>query len=286
MNASPPMRLPNLRTNCRAFTRIELLAVLAALALVGLLAQPALSESRSAARAALCLNNQQRLQRAWAANSLDNQGWLVAATSLIVPAVQRPEWVMGFLSYTSPDSQDLKHVTNGPLFAYAERDWRVYRCPADRSAQESIPRRRGTPRIRSISMSQVFGSGEWLNGSFDPFQPTWRTYANESQIVAPRATWLFADEHPDSINDGGMANACTGAQSLTEQGRIFDMPSSLHEGAGIFVFADGSAEVHRWRGQTIRPPVTYGAKDLQLNIPAGDSQADIVWLAARTTVRR
>ena len=35
MNASPPMRLPNLRTNCRAFTRIELLAVLAALALVG-----------------------------------------------------------------------------------------------------------------------------------------------------------------------------------------------------------------------------------------------------------
>jgi hypothetical protein len=285
MNASSPMRQPNLRTNCRAFTRTELLSVLAALVLVGLLAQPALSESRSAARAAVCLSNQQRLQRAWAAHAVDNQEWLVAAETLTQLVLQRTVWMSGILDFETLDGVRLRHITNGPLFAYGDSDLRIYRCPADRSTQERLPGRRPTPRPRSISMSQAFGSGGWLSLEFNPAQTRWRTYSRSSDIVNPGATWLFADEHPDSINDGGMANACTGAESLAERGRIIDMPSSLHEGAGIFAFADGSADLHRWKGKTIRPPVTYSSA-LALNIPARDSQVDIVWLAARTTVRR
>lgn len=185
-----------------------------------------------------------------------------------------------FLDYASADASNLGFITNGPLFNYGGRDPAIYKCPADRSVTQRVGNLRGTPRICSVSMSQTFGNGGWLPS------PIWRTYVQDTQIGNPAKTWVFADEHPDSINDGGFAVRCDGAESMNGSGRIIDMPSSLHEGAGIFVFADGSADVHRWRGRTIRPPVTYGAKDLQLNIPAGDSQVDIVWLAARTTVRR
>lgn len=286
MNPLPDSRLSRPRPDIRAFTRIELLAVLAALAFLGLLVQPALSESRSSSRAAICLNNQQRLQKAWAANAVDNQAWLVAAETLTQPAPQRTVWMSGILDFETLDGVSLRHITNGPLFTYGESDLRIYRCPADRSTQVRIPGRRPTPRSRSVSMSQAFGSGGWLDLSFNPSsQNRWRTYARSSDLVKPSATWLFADEHPDSINDGGLANACTGAESLSEQGRIIDMPSSLHEGAGVFAFADGSADLHRWKGRTIRPPVTYTGA-LALNVPARDSQVDIVWLAAHTTVRR
>lgn len=279
MNSQPGFRLSCPRPDFRAFTRIELLAVLAALAFLGLLVQPALSESRSASRAALCLNNQQRLQKAWAANAVDNQGWLVISDGSLPNNAQRQVWLQPDRSFQSPDAGNLKFITNGPLFRYVGGQAAVYKCPADRSASESVNGAKGIPRISSFSMNQAFGSGFWLPDT------RWRTYARDAQIVNPVKTFVFADEHPDSINDGGLATASDRAQSLTERGNIIDMPSSLHEGAGVFAFADGSADLHRWKGRTIRPPVTYNGA-LELNVPALDSQVDIVWLAAHTTVRR
>jgi prepilin-type processing-associated H-X9-DG protein len=57
----------------------------------------------------------------------------------------------------------------------------------------------------------------------------------------PTDTWVFVDEHPDSMNDAGFFNP----QSKTAP---VDVPASYHNGAGGFAMADGHAEIHKWVG--------------------------------------
>jgi prepilin-type processing-associated H-X9-DG protein len=57
----------------------------------------------------------------------------------------------------------------------------------------------------------------------------------------PAQTWVFVDEHPDSINDAGFFNPSTSSV-------ITDTPATYHNGACGFSFADGHAEIHKWKG--------------------------------------
>ena len=143
------------------------------------------------------------------------------------------------------------------------------------------------PRIRSISMSQVFGNGEWLNGGPPGSSPApWRIYSKDADIVKPADTWVFVDEHPDSINDSALAVICTGNQASDPQSSsiIVDYPASYHNGACGFSFADGHSEIHKWLGSAIKPPVRGVVIP---NAGAGnDSWVDMHWMAARTTVRQ
>ncbi len=133
-------------------------------------------------------------------------------------------------------------------------------------------------------MSHVFGRGEWLNGFYNSNQTVWRTYHKGADIVIPAKTFLFADEHPDSINDGSLAVACTGADSPSNA-RIIDFPANYHNGAGVFSFSDGHTEVHNWIGSKIRDaPIYY--RGMNLNVLADDSWVDVQWLAEHTTVLR
>jgi hypothetical protein len=134
------------------------------------------------------------------------------------------------------------------------------------------------PRVRSVSMSHTFGQGEWLDYT------VWRTYSKGADIMIPARTFLFIDEHPDSINDGSFANNCTGA-SQPSSTLIIDFPASYHENGGCGIsFADGRAEIHRWLSPIMKPPVSGGS--IVLNIPAPGAWVDVAWLAQNTTVRK
>ena len=136
-------------------------------------------------------------------------------------------------------------------------------------------------------MSQVFGNGEWLDKAFNASQTKWKTYAKDSDVVSHSKTWVFVDEHPDSINDAAFANACTGAETPTgTSGQIIDMPSSTHNGACGFSFADGHSEIHRWVGSKIKPATKYANAGVALNIAAGNSQPDVFWMQENTTVKK
>jgi hypothetical protein len=141
-------------------------------------------------------------------------------------------------------------------------------------------------------MSQAVGtkrngmnvSGPWLAGNLDWSQNSWRTYGKFSDINQPPPSmlWVVVDEHPDSINDAQLGFECglTGTAA-----RIVDYPASYHHGACGFGFADGHAEIHRWRGATIKAKPTYTGS-LPHNIPARDSVEDVAWLQERTSARR
>jgi prepilin-type processing-associated H-X9-DG protein len=131
------------------------------------------------------------------------------------------------------------------------------------------------PRVRSNSMSQVFDVGSWLPP--DKYQ----VFARSTQIVNPGKTFVFVDEHPDSINDAAFAvqMALPGATTA----RIIDFPASYHGSACGFSFADGHSEVHKWIGSKIKAPV-QNTGTMALNVDAGDSVPDVLWLSSVTTV--
>ena len=271
-------------SRCHGFTLIELLVVIAIIAILAGLLLPALAKAKTKAQQISCLNNGHQMGLASALYAGEYNDKLVASLLPTPNTWNRVRWIEGDLWNYDADTANVRYLTNSPIYPFVGRNQLVFKCPADRSMAKAGNRVIG-PRIRSISMSQVFGAGEWLNKSFG-VQNVWRIYQKESDIVSPAKTWVFVDEHPDSNNDAAFANACTGADSPTEA-QIIDMPSSLHNGGCQFAFADGHSEVHKWIGKTIQPPVTYNraTAKIQLNIPARDSWRDVQWMKDNTTAR-
>jgi prepilin-type processing-associated H-X9-DG protein len=131
-----------------------------------------------------------------------------------------------------------------------------------------------------MSMSQVFGGGAWL-----PI-PRYATYAKSGSIRNAGETFVFIEEHPNSINDGAFAVRMY-LDSTDGAAQIIDFPASFHAGACGMSFADGHAEIHKWKGKAIQPPVdaSKASRSVPAAIPAGDSVEDVRWLSQRTTLR-
>ena len=90
----------------------------------------------------------------------------------------------------------------------------------------------------------------------------------------PAQTWVFLDEHPDSINDAGFFNP-KGYQWV-------DMPATYHNGACGFAFADGHSEIHKWRTTMAKPRAravlfTNGA-DMPGQLGGSINDPDIRWM--------
>ena len=129
-------------------------------------------------------------------------------------------------------------------------------------------------------MSQVFGAGSWLPPA------TYRTYSKLTEIVRPAETWVTIDENPQGINDAGFAVVCKNASSVTLC-YLVDYPAPYHDGGAGLSFADGHAEVHKFRSAVItKAPAVAGGPPLpQLTgNSANGLVTDLSWLAERTTV--
>ncbi len=268
------------------FTLIELLVVIAIIAILMGILMPSLGMARKMAQSITCSSNLRSLMIAWNVYAGDNDNKLVGAQSGMP---DRPNWFSGGLSFSSNAvNWDIENnMTTSPLWTYVGKNRKIYKCPADKAKVEN---NLGTvvPRVRSNSMSQVFGYGEWLNSApSNRSQTVWRTYTSLTEIVRPGNTWVFIDEHPDSINDAAFANACTDASS-PNAARIIDFPANYHNGACGFSFADGHALVRKWSGSKIKDAeVFFGmGGGISLNVNAEDSWEDVQWMAENTTVRR
>jgi prepilin-type processing-associated H-X9-DG protein len=264
-----------------AFTLTELMVVCVAVTFGVLLVYPALARNRPNGQAFQCLNNIRQLGNAWRTYANDFNDILLTTRNDISG---RTNWMMGNFSALDQGAWDVHwYVMRSPIWAYVGPDASIFRCPADPVIV--LGNITYMPRVRTYSMSHVFGAGEWLDNTASMYQTVWRTYARGGDIVNPAKTFVFIEEHPESINDASFGNACTGAQPTNSpaDAQIIDFPASHHNGAGNLCFADGSAQLHQWQGSKIKP--SYKGP-LSLNLPAGDSWMDIQWLAQNTTVRR
>jgi prepilin-type N-terminal cleavage/methylation domain-containing protein/prepilin-type processing-associated H-X9-DG protein len=271
-----PASLKGERAKCGAFTLIELLVVIAIIAILAALLLPSLAKAKTKAQGVSCMNNLRQMMLGWRLYAEDYNDLLLASLDVGPPRVL---WCSGGLDYSGSRANwdPLNDIVKSPIMPYIGKyNFSIWRCPADPT---KVPNAAGqmVPRVRSNSMSQVFDFGSWLPNS------QFLTYDKLSAIRVPTKTFVLVDEHPDSINDAAFAvqMAAPSKPSTMVDIRIIDFPASYHNGAGGLSFADGHAEIHKWRGSRIRPPVT--SQLIPLNIPAGDSKNDIIWLSDVTT---
>jgi len=257
-----------------AFTRLELLVVLSVLVLCGLLLLPALARTQPDSRAFQCLNNHRQLTRAWLMYAADNDDRLPAnSPGFEVSNPTLPRWAAGWLDWsTSPDNTNAAFLANSRysiLANYCGKDARLFKCPADQYLS-AIQRARGwKERVRSISQNLYAANGNITVGPSDP------AYLQVTKLTGllhpkPSETWVSIDEHPDSINDGGLFPPNLSAW--------VDVPGNYHDGSAGVAFADGHVEMHRWQASLLNVPIRFVFQSV--NVMPNDP--DVLWLRYRT----
>jgi prepilin-type N-terminal cleavage/methylation domain-containing protein len=283
-----------------AFTLIELLVVIAIIAILAAMLLPALGRAKLKAQGVQCLNNGKQMMIAWKMYAGDFNNLL--APNEDTSALDACVWIKGNAG-DLPDAINTTLLTdarNNVLAPYTGSNAKIYKCPADPGATDLPPAAR-SQTVRSFAMNQAVGtvcgrfrsgggghgvpnlptSGPWLDGGHGHVAgTTFRTFGKDSDFAKASATWVFIDEHHNSINDAGFGHpgplpATGGAPS-----RWVDWPGTYHGKAGGLSFADGHSEIRKWKG------LTYPPNGLLSSTPVTPQQrGDWEWLAERTSQR-
>ena len=240
-----------------------------------------MSRAKARGLAIACTNNYRQLGLAWRLYADENSGrlvnngvfngWAVFPGPQTGLPIETPNWVYGFIDWSaSPDNTNSQLIASGLLFPYAH-EARLYKCPADRYLSPAQAACGFAQRVRTVSMN-MFVKGSATPGQY--WLPGFASFCKDTDILTPTPTelWVFADENPDTMNDGWLHT------SMDNPNEWNDMPGSFHNGACPFSFADGHSELHKWQSSKTSPPVAYARTAVE-----DPGSVDIQWMFKHTS---
>ena len=266
------------------FTVVELLVVVAVIAILAALLLPALGGANQRGKAVFCLNNLRQLGLALHLYAGDHDDALpynmgAEGTHETVAKGEFLNWANDVMSWElNSENTNTLLLTIGGLGPYVGGVAKVFKCPSDIALSE-IQRQAGwKERVRSVSMNAMLGNAaEFMKGAVNTNNPHYRQFVRLSDVPEPSGIFAFVEEHPDSINDGYFLNRFYSDQWI-------DLPASFHNSGANFAYADGHSEWHRWQFSQTKPPAAPDAARLPLVVPAGQ-RADFYWVLSQTSVR-
>jgi prepilin-type N-terminal cleavage/methylation domain-containing protein/prepilin-type processing-associated H-X9-DG protein len=270
----------------RGFTLIELLVVIAIIAILAALLLPALTRAKSKAQGIACMNNLRQLNAAWIMYADDNGDRMVpngeisdnpplngannANDPKYQPGGKYAQWCPGNMKNIS--GTKIEFIQVGLLYPYT-KSVSIYHCPADRSVYP-LNTAYGKTRTRSMSMNCWLGP---LNKVWDNSTTlkTFRKMADLGQGLSISETWVFIDENPYAIDDGYFV--C----DPSKPDNWVNVPATYHAGGGGISFADGHAELKRYKD-----PKVLAYRDTAggwITLASGDSRDDLQSLEHQST---
>ena len=253
----------NSEVKTNGFTLVELLIVIAIIAILAAILLPVLAAAKQKAWEAECLNNQKQLSLAWKIYAEENNENVVGANCEAKTDWRIDPSMSGFTLPAVPSSVPTSPTQNRALNQFLDEEGflqgglapycknpDVIHCPADRR-----------DLIAGYTAFDSYSIPNGLNGLANGGSHAQPVFYKETAIRHPSSIFIFLEENdPRSApvngasqytvneNDNSWCLAVSGSSYAPNWTGLtwWDGPAAYHVIGETFSFVDGHAEMHKW----------------------------------------